>query len=235
MWTGARPMTAPEGIAMPDQDTTLEHDTVTESETSEVTRQEPTEVTAEVVEPESTRGLVIRQVLERQLVAGQGLGTQLVGASTEISVALVHAPVTVIDEIRTGATLPAALAHTRAEVHGAVASTGTRVRTAIAEYVGNQATLPNAVVVGAADIAEAVLRGQGNVAGSAIDSAFTVATIAARGGNVKDALGRERRDIAAQADAARADVAESWGRALEEIRGAVKDYDDYLEAYSDEV
>jgi hypothetical protein len=108
------------------------------------------------------------------------------------------------------------------------------VRTAIGEYVGNQATLPNAVVVGAADVAETVLRAQGDVAASAIDSAFTVATIAARGGNVRDAVGRERRDVAARADAARADITESWERAAEEIRGAVKDYDEYLEAFTDE-
>ncbi len=201
-------MTALEGNDMQDLDTTPDQD--------------------------ATPATVIRQVLERQLVAGQGLGAQLVGASTEISVALVHAPVTVIDEIRSGATLPAALAHTRTEVRGVVGSTGTRVRTAIGEYVGNQATLPNAVVVGAADVAEAVLRGQGNVAGSAIDSAFAVATIAARGGDVKDALGRERHHVAARADAARTDIVESWDRAREEIRGAVNDYDEYLEAFSDE-
>jgi hypothetical protein len=213
-------MTAPEGTAMTDHDTVLEI--------------ERTEVTIEVVEPAATRGIVIRHVLERQLGAGQSLGAELVGASTDVSAALVHAPASVVDEIRGGATLPAALAHTRTEVRGVVSSTGTRVRTAIGEYVGNQATLPNAVVVGAADVAGAVLRAQGDVAATAIDSAFTVATIAARGGSVRDAVGRERRDLAARADAARADIADSLDRAAEEIRGAVKDYDEYLEAFSDE-
>ncbi|MDT5334811.1 MAG: hypothetical protein QOD90_316 [Mycobacterium sp.] len=203
-----------------------DHDTPLELEASEVT--------IEVVEPAATRGIVIRHVLERQLGAGQSLGAQLVGASTDVSAALVHAPASVVDEIRGGATLPAALANTRTEVQAVVSSTGTRVRTAIGEYVGNQATLPNAVVVGAADVAETVLRAQGDVAASAIDSAFTVATIAARGGNVRDAVGRERRDVAARADAARADITESWERAAEEIRGAVKDYDEYLEAFTDE-
>jgi hypothetical protein len=203
-------MTAPEGTAMTDIETTL------------------------TVGPEATRGIVIRHVLERQLGAGQSLGAQLVAASTDVSVALVHAPATVVDEIRGGATLPAALAHTRTEVRGVMASTGTRVRTAIGEYVGNQATLPNAAVVGAADVPEAVLRAQGNVAASAIDSAFTVAMIAARGGNVRDALTRERRDITARTDAARADIAGSLERAAEEIRGAVVDYDEYLEAFTDE-
>jgi hypothetical protein len=203
-----------------------DHDTPLELEASEVT--------IEVVEPAATRGIVIRHVLERQLGAGQSLGAQLVGASTDVSAALVHAPASVVDEIRGGATLPAGLANTRTEVQAVVSSTGTRVRTAIGEYVGNQATLPNAVVVGAADVAETVLRAQGDVAASAIDSAFTVATIAARGGNVRDAVGRERRDVAARADAARADITESWERAAEEIRGAVKDYDEYLEAFTDE-
>jgi hypothetical protein len=203
-------MTAPEGTAMTDIETTL------------------------TVEPEAARGIVIRHVLERQLGASQSLGVQLVAAATDVSVALVHAPATVVDEIRGGATLSAALAHTRTEVRGVMAGTGTRVRTAIGEYVGNQATLPNAAVVGAADVAEAVLRAQGNVAASAIDSAFTVAMIAARGGNVRDALTRERRDVAARADAARADIAGSLERAAEEIRGAVTDYDEYLEAFTDE-
>ncbi len=227
---------------MPDQDVTLEQDPATETESSEVIREEPTEVTvevvrtddAEVVEPASTRGIVIRHVLERQLGAGQSLGAQLVGASTDVSVALAHAPASVVDEIRGGATLPAALDHTRTEVRGVVADTGSRVRTAIGEYVGNQAALPNAVVVGAADVAEAVLRAQGSVAATAIDSAFTVATVAARGGNVRESVTRERRDLAAQAGAARAEIAESIQRAAEEIRGAVKDYDEYLEAFSDE-
>jgi hypothetical protein len=213
-------MTAPEGTAMTDNDTILEV--------------EVTEVAIEVVEPEATRAYVIRHVLERQLGAGRSLGAELVGASTDVSAALVHAPAFVVDEIRGGATLPAALARTRGEVRDALSSNGTRVRAAIGEYVGNQATLPNAIVVGAADVAEAVLRAQGDVAGSAIDSAFTLGTIAARGGDVRDAVGRERRGISARADAARVDIAESWERAAEEIRGAVKDYDEYLEAFSDE-
>ena len=71
---------------MPDQDATLDE----AESTAEVMEPEPTEVTPEVVHtedegpvaPESTRGIVIRHVLERQLVAGQGLSTQLVDAAT---------------------------------------------------------------------------------------------------------------------------------------------------------
>ena len=65
---------------MPDSDTTLEHD----EEAGELIREEPVEVTAEVIhvddtdvfERQSTRSIVIRQVLHRQLVAGQDLSAQ---------------------------------------------------------------------------------------------------------------------------------------------------------------
>ena len=87
-----------------------------------------------------------------------------------------------------------------------------------------------AVVVGAADVAETVLRAQGSVAGSAIDAVFTVATVATRGGDVQAALSRERGEVRARADAGRADVGDSWSRARQEIRGAVKDYDVAVEA-----
>lgn len=200
---------------MTDIDTTLEH-------------------TEQVVEPQPTRGLAIRHVLERQLGAGQSLGAQLIGASTDVSVALAQAPASVVDEIRGGATLPAALAHTRTEVRDAIVSTGTRVRGAVGEYVGAQATLPNALVVGAADVAEAVLRAQGTVAATAVDSAFTVATTAARGGDVTDVVRRSRRSVVARTEAARAEIAESWERASEEVRGAVTDDDEYLEDALDE-
>src|SRR5258705_11380574 len=146
---------------------------VDEATLGELIREDPVDATVEVVrtehdhdhdeeaEPDSTRGIVIRHVLERQLGAGQSLGAELVGVTTDVSVALAHAPITVVDEIRGGATLPAALVHTGKEVRGVVAGAGSRDRTAVGEYVGNQAVLPNAVVVGAADVAEAVLRAQG--------------------------------------------------------------------------
>jgi hypothetical protein len=216
---------------------------VDEPTLGEVIREDPVDVTVEVihtehedeiVEPDSTRGIVIRHVLERQLGAGQSLGAELVGVTTDVSAALAHAPITVVDEIRGGATLPAALVHTGKEVRGVVAGAGSRVRTAVGEYVGNQAALPNAVVVGAADVAEAVLRAQGSVAASAIDAAFTVATVATRGGDVGAALSRERYEVLAQADAVRADIGESWNRAGQEIHGAVKDYDEVLETFQDD-
>jgi hypothetical protein len=151
---------------MPDQDTTLD-----EAEPTAEVRSEPTEVTVAVIpiddedhgEPESTRDIVLRHVLERQLVAGQGLSAQIVDAATDVTVAVVHAPAVVIDEIRGGATLPTALARTGASVRDVVSGAGDRVRIAVGGYVGSQATLPNAVVMGAADVAEAVARAQGTV------------------------------------------------------------------------
>src|SRR5882757_9518593 len=143
---------------MPDQDTTID-----EAEaTAEEIRSEPTEVTVvevartdedraendDDVEPESTRSIVIRHVLERQLVAGHGLSSELVDAATDVTVALAQAPAGVVGEIRGGATLPTAFARTGTSVREVVTGAGGRVRSAVGEYVGNQATLPNAVVVG---------------------------------------------------------------------------------------
>jgi hypothetical protein len=188
---------------------------------------------SELTASRPTRTIAIRHVLERQLDAGHGLGAHLVGATTDLSVSLAHAPSAALDEIRNGATLPAALAQSGAELRGAVSSTGHRMRSAIGEYVGTQATLPNAVVVGAADVAEAVLRAQGTVAATVVDSAFALAITTARGGDVAGVLNRGRREIAARTGAARTDVVGACERAVEEIRGAVTDYDDYLETVSD--
>src|SRR3954468_23416152 len=113
---------------------------------------------SELTVPRPPRTIAIRHVLERQLDAGHDLGAHLVGATTDLSVSLAHAPSAVVDEIRSGATLPTALGQSGAELSGAVLGTGNRMRAAIGEYVGTQAILPNAVVVGAANIAEAVLR-----------------------------------------------------------------------------
>ncbi|MET0473971.1 MAG: hypothetical protein ABW001_04965 [Mycobacterium sp.] len=208
----------------------------------ELIREDPVDAPVEVVhtehdeaaEPESGGSIVIRHVLERQLGAGHSLGAQLVGVTTDVSVGLAHTPVTVVDEIRGGATLPEALGHSGREVRGVVATAGVRFRTAVGEYVGTQAALPNAVVVGAADVAEAVLRAQGTVTGSAIDAVFTVATVAARGGDVQAALSQERSEVSSRTNEVRAGIVESWRRAQEEIRGAVKDYDVAVEALEDD-
>lgn len=212
---------------MTDQEVTLDQSDATNGDqTAEVIPSKP-------VEAGSTRGVVIRHVIERQLTAGHGLSAQLVDAATEVSVAVAHAPATVVGEIRGGATLPAALSHGGGEVRGAVSNAGNRVRSAIGGYVGNQATLPSAVVVGAFDVAETALRAQGTVAASAVDAAFTVATAAARGDDVRDLIAGERREIGAKAAAVRVEVGDSVDRARQEIRAAVMEYDVAVEAFSD--
>jgi hypothetical protein len=222
---------------MPDKDTTIVEDG--EPIVEEMVRSEPTDVAVvEVIqtededadEPESTRSIVIRHVLERQLVAGQSLSGQLVGAATDVTVAVAHAPADVIGEIRGGATLPTALARTGTSVRGVVTDAGGRVRTAVGGYVEAQATLPNAVVVGAADVAETVARAQGTVAASALNAAFALATVATQGGDVREAFGRERRELGETADSARTKVGESVNRARDEIRGSIMDYDELVEA-----
>lgn len=220
---------------MPDPDTTVEEAAPTE----EAVRIEPTEVTAEVVrtedeeapEPDSARDIVIRHVLERQLGAGQGLSTRLVDAATDLTVAVAHAPVAVVAEIRDGATLPDALAHGGTSVRDAVIDAGGRVRTAVGEYVGQQATLPNAVIVGAAGVAETVARAQGTVTASAVNAAFTLATTASRGGDVREEFGVQRRDVGSAAAQARDRISESVQSARAEIRDRIQDYDTLVDAF----
>jgi hypothetical protein len=223
---------------MPDSDTTLEHD----EESSELTREEPVEVTAEVIYVDDTdvvehqpgRGIVIRQMLYRQLVAGQDLSAQLVDAATDVSVAVAQLPATVIDEIRGGAKLSTALVNTGTSVRDTVKAVGGRVRSAVGSYVGTQATLPNAVVISAADVAESIVRAQGNLTASALDAAFTLATVAVQGGDVREAFGQERSEVGGTADAARDRIGESMSRARQEIRAGIKDYDELAEAFSDD-
>jgi hypothetical protein len=219
---------------------------MSESETTEtgndpIVRTEAVDV--EVVRTESAedaadddkgpaRSLALRHVAQRQLAAGQDLSTRLVGAATDASVAVTRAPAHVVTEIRSGADLPTALSRTGTSVREAVVGAGQRVRAAVGEYVGSQATLPNALVVGAADVAEAVLRAQGAVASSALVSAFSVASAATGGDDVRETLGKERAALTAKRDIARDDVTASWDRARDEVRGAVRDYDELVAAFS---
>jgi hypothetical protein len=221
---------------MPDSDTTTAdtategavlEDTEHEPATTEAVREEPVEVTAEVVRPDDVddqpiRTLAIRHVLERQLVVGNALGVQLVDAATDVSAAVAHTPASVVDEIRGGATLPTALANTGTSLRGVVYDVGSRVRTAVGGYVGAQAALPNAVVVGTADVAESLVRAQGTVTASALNAAFTVASTATQGGDVREVFGRERVEVGAAVGAARQRVEESLSRAREELRTATQ-------------
>jgi hypothetical protein len=112
----------------------------------------------EVDDEAQPRNLAIRHVLDRQITAGQDLGTRLIDAATDASVAVTRAPASVVLEIRGGATLPDALTRSGAALRESVGAAGQQARAAIGEYVGTRAALPNAIVVGAADVAEAVLR-----------------------------------------------------------------------------
>jgi hypothetical protein len=218
MWTGAMPDTD-EQEQQDVQPTESIHEAL-ETGTNVVS---VVEVAAEddVDEAEAPiSALAIRHVIERQLVASQSLGEQLVEVATAVSAAVVHAPAIVVDEIRGGATLPAAFANTGNALLDAVNTAGGRVRTAVGSYVGARATLPNAVVVGAADVAESVVRAQGTVAATAVSGAFAVATIAARGGDVWEAFGDERREVRAQAVVAREEIAQSVRQAREHIESA---------------
>lgn len=140
-----------------------------------------------------------RETLERQIGAGQDLSEQLFGATTDAGVAIVESPAKVIAAVRSGATLPAALGEAGDAVVDSVAAAGSRIRSAVGEYVGQQAVLPNAVIVGAAEVAGALVRAQGELASCAVDGAFAVAATAGRRGDVLDAIDREWSEFNATA------------------------------------
>ena len=149
-------------------------------------------------------------MLERQLVASQSLSEQLVEAATDVSAAVVHAPA-----IRRRRDPRWRNASDRLGEHGHRGARGRERRGRPRPHRRRrlrrrQATLPNAVVVGAADVAESVVRAQGTVTASALNAAFTVASTASRGGDVREAFGRERVEVGAAVDAARQRVEESW-------------------------
>lgn len=179
---------------------------------------------AAAIEAEATvkrRVLAVREVLERQLVAGHGLSGELVNATTDATAALVEAPAKVIAAVRDGATLPTAFGETGDAVQVAVSAAGTRIRDAVGEYVGQQSTLPNAVITGAAEVAGALVRAQGSLAASAVDGVFSVATVASKGGDVRDAIDQEWSELNATAVAARDAVEARVSVARQGIRDAI--------------
>jgi hypothetical protein len=199
-----------------------EADTLTAS--SEITRDVPLDVTTEVVSidnsAEPRRTLAIRQVLTRQLDAGQGLTGELLGAATEISALLAHTPATVISEIQDGARLPEALSTTRDGLADNLNTTGNRIRGAVGHYVTGQALLPNTVVGGSSDVVEAILRARGSVLDAAVDAAFNLTRIAAQGGDVREGFARERSQVAERVTSARTGVEAAVSRARQEIADA---------------
>jgi hypothetical protein len=172
-------------------------------------------------EREERMKLAIRQVLERQIAVGQALSSQLIDAATDVTAAIAHAPATFASAIQDGETISAAWERTEADVQDVLGEAGGRLRAAVTTYVGHQATLPVAVLGYAGEVAGSLASAQGTVAGSALDSAFAVATAATQGENVREAFGRNVEELRATATAARGDVNESARRAGQEVRDAV--------------
>lgn len=217
--------------AMPETETHEVRDDVVDVEVEVVHSQDDADDTAADARARA-RSLAIRHLAQRQLSAGQDLSTRLIGAATDASVAVTRVPAGVVTEIRSGATLPTAISRTGTSVREAMGTAGQQARAAVGEYVGTQAALPNAVVVGAADVAETVLRAQGAVASTALNTGFTVALAATQGGDVRETIGRERAALTAKRETVRGDVTASWDRARDEFRGAVRDYDALSMAFS---
>ncbi|TGD88305.1 hypothetical protein BayCH28_11145 [Mycolicibacterium sp. CH28] len=173
------------------------------------------------VRPEPRMNIVIRQVLERQLTAGQALSSQLLNAATDVTTAVAHAPATFAAAIQEGDTISSAWTRTGADLHGVADEAGGRARAAVVSYIGHQATLPVAVLGCVGEIAGSLAAAQGTVVGSALDGAFAVAVAATNGENMRQVVGRNIGDVRATAAAARGDLDDSVTRAGLEVRQAV--------------
>ncbi|MGW0160062.1 hypothetical protein ACWDUN_12155 [Mycobacterium sp. NPDC003323] len=167
------------------------------------------------------RAVALRAALGRQLDAGQDLTGQLVEAATDAAAAVVESPAAVVAAIRSGATLPAALGETNEAVQDAVLVAGGRIRTAVGAYANRQSPLPNAVITGAAEVAGAVVRAQGELVSSAVDGVFEVATTASRRGDLRDAIDREWSEFNASVVSAREAVEARVAVARRSIRDAI--------------
>ncbi|CDQ43563.1 hypothetical protein [Mycolicibacterium neoaurum] len=194
-------------------------DTVTPENTESTA---DTFIDAEIVPvAESDTGRHAGDVLERQLDAGQDLSTHLIEATTDAAAAVAESPAKVIAAIRSGATLPAALGETNEAVQEAVLMAGSRIRTAVGAFVNQQAPLPNAVIVGAAEVAAATVRGQGELVSSAVDGVFEVAVTVGRRGDVRDVIDQEWSEFNATAVSVREAVEARIAVARRSIRDAV--------------
>ena len=97
---------------------------------------------------------------------------------------------------------------------------GNRIRGAVGQYVTGQAVLPNTVIGGGSEVAEAVLRARGSVLDAALSAAFNLARIAAQGGDVREGFTQQRDEVTEKVTAARAGVDEVVSRARQEIADA---------------
>jgi len=196
----------------------------TQTDSPQITREVPVDVTAEVIDTpaaaEPKRTLAIRQVLTRQLDAGQGLTGELLGAATDISSRVTRSPASFIEEIQDGATLPEALTTTRDGLAEDLNAAGDRIRGAVGRYVTSQAPLPNTVIVGGSDIATAMVRARGSLVDAALEAAFNLARIAVQGGDVRAGFSRERSAVTDRFKAVRADIDTTLNQARQEIDAA---------------
>ncbi|MCV7226115.1 hypothetical protein [Mycolicibacterium komossense] len=165
--------------------------------------------------------LAVREVLERQLAAGQALSCELLYVASGVTAAVAEAPAVVLGAVRGGATLPAAFTQSSSVLQDVVTDAGDRIRSAIGDYISGQANLPNAVIGGTAEVTGSVVRAQGTVLSSAVDAAFTVATVAIQRGEVRDTIDQEWRELAAAAASARQSVGEKFDAARDGVRQAV--------------
>ncbi|MGB3483552.1 MAG: hypothetical protein WBB07_15220 [Mycobacterium sp.] len=173
-------------------------------------------------EPETVRtAVVLREVIERQLVACRTLSVQITYAATDITAAAVESPARVISAVRDGATLPEAIGQTGELFQDAAAEAGSRLRAAVGNYVNSQSGLSDALIVGTAEIAGAVARAHGAVAAGAFDAAFTVATVVSKGGDIRDAAEHEWQDLLTSAASARDEIDDALSTAGHALRDAV--------------
>jgi hypothetical protein len=170
---------------------------------------------------EPATALVIREVLERQFEAGRTLSDELIVAVTDATAAVVETPAKLVAAVRGGATLPAALDQAGDTLQDTFADAGGRIRSSVGDYMGQQATLPNAVLTGVAEVAGSVVRAQGAVTGSGVHGVMTVATEAARAGDIRSTVEQEWRETSAVAKSVRQDVADAVAAAREGIRAAL--------------
>ncbi|MDF2824100.1 MAG: hypothetical protein K0R68_1508 [Mycobacterium sp.] len=164
---------------------------------------------------------LLREVIERQLIAGRTLSIQLTDAATDVAATLAESPAGVLAAVREGASLPSALGITGDTLVDAALEAGGRARAAVGRFVNSQSSLPDALITGSSEVTGSAVRAQGSIASSAVDAAFTVAAVAARGGDVRDTLGQEWAGVLASALSARDDVEDAVSVARHRIQNAL--------------
>ncbi|BBZ02249.1 hypothetical protein MCHIJ_16860 [Mycolicibacterium chitae] len=178
------------------------------------------EPTAAVAVITHDRAVAIRNVFERQVLASQEVSTELISATTDIAAAVADAVSAAFGAVEGGATLPAALAQSGEQLQARVTEAGSRARSVVGDYLGGRAVLPNAVAAGFADVAGSLIRAQGGLASTAVNSAFDLAAVAVRGGDLRATFGQEIDELSTAADLARDRVASAVSAARTDIGDA---------------